>query len=316
MGVVGVAVGGVPVVLGHVADAGGLGRADGHVVDVAQGVEDGGHVIAAAAGDEVGLTPGGVKGTGGGLGGGGLGPADLRVLLEGDDLAGAGGEGEGQGRGDGGDGGAEVGLDAIGAAEGLVPDNDGHGAGRRVDEVVGVVVAVSRGDLDDVGALGTADVANLCDLRARGGGGLTKGSQVVGQTHEALEERGSVGRDGVEETASRAAGGSSSRCGCDLGVDGGRSGGRGSDGRGGSDRSGGGLASGPGGRPIDAHAVPVQGVPVDTERLVMEYNGRWWQDGLTPSSGAGGGGDGRGWERPQRCWRTARRRGRRRRTAS
>jgi hypothetical protein len=199
LGVLGVVVDGVPVVLGGVAGAAGLLGADGHVVGVAIGVHDGGHVVAAAGGDEVGLTPGGREGARRGEGVGGLGPADLGVVLEGDDLAGTGGQGEGQGGGLGGDGGAQVGLDAVGAVEGLVPDDHGQGLGRGVDEGVGEVVAIGGGDLDHVGALGAANVADGADLAAGAAGGRAEAGEVVGQADEAVEQRGDVVADGRDD---------------------------------------------------------------------------------------------------------------------
>lgn len=155
---------GIPVVLGHVADAGSLGGADGHVVGVASRVHDGRQVVAASAIVEVGLSPSGIERAGGLLLGGGLGPADLGVLLEGDDLVLTRGESEGQDRGLGGNGGTQVGLDAVALVEGLVPDDDGHVFSGGVDEVVGVLPAVSGVDLDDVRALRATDVATLADI--------------------------------------------------------------------------------------------------------------------------------------------------------
>ena len=215
-------VNGVPVVLGHVADARGLRGADGHVVVVALGVHDGGEIVPAASGREVDLTPAGGEGTRLGDGRSGLGEADLGVFLEGNGLAGAGGEREGQGGGLGGDGSAKVGLDAVGAVEGLVPNGDGQRFWRRVDEGVGELLTHGRRDLDHVGGLGVTDVADGADVGAGAGGGLAELGEVVSQADEAFEERREVVPNvtaNIGKDAGRAGGSRRSRRGHDLGVD-------------------------------------------------------------------------------------------------
>ena len=85
-GVIGVIILGIPVILGLVTDAGGLGSTNGHIIVVAIRVHDGGHIKTGAARGEVHLAPSSREGARGGRGGGGLAEAELGVLLEGDDL--------------------------------------------------------------------------------------------------------------------------------------------------------------------------------------------------------------------------------------
>jgi len=153
-------VGGDPVVGGvaaRLATVGGAGG-DRHDFGVAGAVLDGADIVTAPA------AVAGVAEIGFAVGAVGhpvfapaavLGPRHLAVLVERNDLGRTGGNGEPEVRGAAL---ARVGLTVL---AGLVPDDDGHGAGTGVGESGRVGVAVDRVDHDHVAAVWRADVADV-----------------------------------------------------------------------------------------------------------------------------------------------------------
>jgi len=153
-----------PIVLGYVTDTGSPSRADRHIIGVAVGVDDGGDIKAASGIVKVGLSPSGIRGAGGSFCASSLGPANLRIVLEGNGLLAARCEGEAERWGCECKAGSKVGFNSRRTRRGLVPDNNGDGNTLSVLESVREVVPLDGIYYHHVGAFGVSNVSDLVNV--------------------------------------------------------------------------------------------------------------------------------------------------------